>query len=241
LVGSDSVLLRESGAYDFIYHRLHRHAEDVLWAIEAMLADQESAKAREAGAKLACLAAFECPGVERLRDSCLAGDVPLRTGAAIIYARNVAEPAVGRECRERLRKLMNDDDHDVRDAAASFWRHLRAADIRDLAEFLREWANTKSIDEGGDDAARAIEEHGTADPQLTLDIAFRLVEVLGAEITNFQTRHGMISHALTPAVLNIYHRSQDSEIRRRAIDLFETLEELGCPQVREALEAVDRL
>jgi hypothetical protein len=241
LVGSDSVLLRESGAYDFIYHSLHRHAEEVLWAIEAMLADQESDKAREAGAKLACLAAFGCPAAEHLRDSCLAGEVPLRKGAAAVYATNVAEATVGPECRERFRKLMNDDDHEVRDAAADFWRHLRAADIRDLAKFLREWASTKSIDEGADDAARALEEHGAVDPQLTLDIAWRLVEVLGAEITNFQTRHGMISHALTPAVLNVYHRAQDSAVRSRAIDLFERLEELGCSEVRTALEAVDRL
>jgi hypothetical protein len=241
LVGSDSVLLRERGAYDFIYHSLHRHAEEVLWAIESMLADQKSAKAREAGAKLACLAAFGFPAAERLRDSCLAGDVSLRKGAAVVYATNMAAPTVGQECRERLRTLMNDDDHEVRDAAAEFWRRLEAADIRDLADFLWDWANTKSLDAGADYAARALEKHGTANPQLTLDIAFRLVEVLGAEITNFQTRHGMISYALTPAALNVYHRAQDPAVRGRAIDLFEKLEELGCPEVRGALEAVDRL
>jgi hypothetical protein len=241
LVGTDHTLLREEDAYNFIYHSLHRHAEEVLWAIQAMLADQESDKAREAGAKLACLAAFRCTSARPLRDSCLVGEVPLRKGAAAIYATNFAEPTVGKECRERLLALTNDDDHEVRDAAANFWHHMKAADIRDLADFLREWANTKSLDEGADAAADALEEHATVNLELTLDLAWRIVDALGAEITNFQTRRGMISHALTPAVLNVYHRSLEAAIRARAIDLFERLEELGCPEVREALEAADRL
>ena len=235
------MLLREDDTYRFVYHSLHRHAEEVLWAIEALIADPQSEKAREAGAKLACLAAFKSSAAEHLRDLCLAGDTPLRKGAAVVYATNVTEPTVEKECRERLRTLMNDEDHTVRDAAADFWRHLKAADMRGLADFLRDWASTKSLDEGADDAARALEEHGAADPQLTLDIAWKLVEALGAEITSIQTRRGMISHALTPAILNIYHRSQDAAIRARAIDLFERLEELGCLEIRRALESVDRL
>ena len=241
LVGSDNVLLRERSAYDFIYHSLFRHADAVLWAIEAMLADQASNKAREAGAKLACLAAFEYPAAHRLRDSCLRGDVPVRKGAAAIYAANFAEPVVGAQCRERLRTLMSDGDHEVRDEVAGFWHHLEAADMRDQEAFLREWAQSRAIDEGADEASRALEAHATVNPSLTLDVAQRIIEALGAEITNIQKRHGGISYSLTPAILNVYHRSLERAVRTHAIDLFERLEELGCPQVPEALEAIDRL
>ena len=123
----------------------------------------------------------------------------------------------------------------------SFIGQLDRQGIIELRDLLLRWSKSKSIEEGADGCGRMLGEHPTADTGLTLTLAERLVEAFGADVANVQVRHGGISYALTPAILNAYQRISDREDRNRAIDLFERLEELGCPEVTSALEAVDRL
>jgi len=241
LIGQNQLLLREQVAYDFVYYSLHRHADEVMWAIERMLADERSPQTREAGAKLACLAAFKCSEAAPLRDVCIKGDVPVRKGAAVVYSANITEALVGKECRVRLPTFMNDEDVDVRKEATAFLRDLEASCIRELADFLRAWTQTKSLDEGAENAAYMLEQNPVVDLKLTLEISERLIDALGQEITDMQSRHGMISYHLTPAILNVYRVSTDAETRRKAIDLFEKLDELGYRGVYSAMESVDRL
>ncbi len=206
-----------------------------------MVASTENENAREAGARLACLIAFRCSDAHSLRDECLCGDVSLRKGAAAVYARNAADHQVGEECQQRLRRFFDDEDPEVRTEAASFLRHLSADDLRELGDLVREWSRSRSLDDGADAAAYMLQDHATANPALTLDLAARMVEMLGQEMADIRTRHGGMAHYLTPAILNVYHRSVDETHRSRAIDLFEALEELGCPEVNEALEVADRM
>jgi hypothetical protein len=241
LIGQDHQLLREQEAYEFVYNSLPRHANEVMWAIERMLADERSPKAREAGAKLACLAAFHYPEATHLRDTCIKGDIPMRKGAAVIYSFNISEVHVGKECQRRLPMFMNDEDVEVRIESTAFLHDLEASRIRDLADFLRAWTQTKSLDEGAENVAYMLEQNPVVDQKLTLEISERLIDALGQEITNLQSRHGMISYHLTPAILNVYHHSTDTRTKRKAIDLFEKLEELGCRGVYSAMESIDRL
>ncbi len=242
LIGDDKVLLRERGAYNCIHAGLHRHAETVLWAIPHMMFDPGSEKAQENGAKLACLAAFNCPSASALRDACLASKhASRRKGAAAVYATNCTDADVGRECRQRLGPLMNDKDTEVREEATKFLRKLTDHDLREFSKFVMQWTKSKSLIDGADYAANTLEKHPTANPDLTLEVAARIIDGIGAELTNIQTRHGGITYYLTPAILNVYHRSLDEDIRSRAMDLFEKLEEMGCPEVRSAMDAVDRM
>jgi len=235
------MLLREGGAYDFVYYSLRRAAREVLWAIETMLQARDDPLMQEHGAKLACLAAFTTPEAHVLRDTCLRGSAALRSGAAVVYATNITDRKVGEECQKRLLPLMDDDNPKVREAAVSFIGELDRQGVTELRDLLLRWSKSKSIEEGADDCGRMLEKHPTADTELTLTLSERLVHVLGAEVANIQTRHGGISYELTPAILNVYQWISDCDDRRRAIDLLERLEELGCTEVTSALEAVDRL
>jgi hypothetical protein len=241
LIGENQELLREQGAFEFVYYSLHKHANEVIWAIKRMLADEKSLQTREAGAKLACLAAFKCLEAASLRDVCIKGDVPMRKGAAAVYSANIMEALVGKECQERLPTFMNDEDVEVREEATAFLRNLEASYVRELADFLRAWTKTKSLDEGAKNAAHMLEQNPVVDLDLTLEISERLIDTSGQKITDMSSRHGMISYLLTPAILNVYHISTNTETRRKAIDLFEKLDELGCREVYSAMESVDRL
>lgn len=242
LVGSDWILLRERGAYNCVYDCLPQHADDVLWAIERMIDDAESKEAQENGAKLACLAAFKTSKAHALRDACVTAQLAsLRKGAAAVYSRNWADADIGEECRKRLGTLLNDEDTEVRSEAAKFLRTLSDVQLREFSEFIGEWTQSKSLEEGADSAARALEKQPIANPELTLMVAERIIEAIGGELTDFRTRHGGITFSLTPAILNVYQQSIDQRVRNWAIDLFEKLEELECPEIRTAMEAVDRI
>ena len=110
-----------------------------------------------------------------------------------------------------------------------------------MATFVRQWSQTKSLEEGAENAAYMLEQHPIVDAKLTIDIAALLIDLPGKEIADVQGRHGMLSHHLTPAILNVYHGCNSAAIRRRAIDLFEKLGDLGCSEVPRAMESVDRL
>ncbi len=241
LIGENWLLLREQEAYNFIYSSLYKHANKVMWAIEKMLADERSPKTREAGAKLACLAAFRWPEAAPLRDACIKGDVPSRKGAAAVYSANIRETQVGMECQERLRTFLNDDDVEVRKEATTFLRDLDATCIRELADFLRVWTQTKALSEGAEDAAYMLEQNPVVDKELTLEISDCLITALGQGKSDMQGRQGIVTYRLTPAILNVYHLSVDAEARRKAIDLFEKLDELGETGVYLVMESVDRL
>jgi hypothetical protein len=241
LVGQDLRLLREKGAYDFVYYSLHSHVNHTRWAIKSMLNDQEDPKARQSGARLACLAEFRDGPSRGLWDQCLSGDIAMRKGAAEVCATNLMDEEIGGECQQHLRLLMNDDSPEVREAVASLFHHLDELGLQCQAGFLREWSRSESVMEGADDAARLLEQYPMADPLLTLDLAQRFIEAIGSPMTDFRTRHGSVSFHLVPAILNVYHQSLDQAIRNRAMDLFEQLEDLGCPDVGRAIEAVDRL
>ncbi len=240
LIAKDKEILGEDGTYDYLYHSLTRYADKVLWAIREMILQQNS-DTSEAGAKLACLAAFHHPPAEALRDACLKGDVECRKGAAAVYSANIVNNKVGQESRQRILQFLNDEDRDVRREGTAFLRDLTAHNLREIGQFITEWAKSKSLDEGADHAAYMLREHSTAAPELTLNIAQRIIDGIGADITNIQLRHGGISHNLVPAILNIYHRFSDKALRSRAMDLFEKLEEMGSAEVYPALEAADRV
>jgi len=241
LVRDDAELLRERGTYDFVYYALHRHADKVLWAVDAMLADCDSQDALEAGAKLACLAAFECTDAEGLRDRCLTGTAPMRKGAAIIYASNLPIHEVAAECRRRLPVFWSDPNGEVRAAASGFWHRLSAADLRELDADLRAWGSSDAFPDGMEQAAKRLHGEPTANPPLTLEIAGRVIDTAGPAMADIATRHAMLSYYLVPAILNVYHHSGDAMLRGRAMDLFEELEEMGCYEIPKALEAADRL
>ena len=64
---------------------------------------------RQAGARLACLAAFTHPNAEDLAENAASGDAILRLGAAQVYARNLANPRLEERCLARLRFVSNED------------------------------------------------------------------------------------------------------------------------------------
>lgn len=239
LVAGHPELLRELGTQQCIYRALHRNPEKVLADIETLLSDAD-AEVRESAATLACLAAFETPKAHPMRDACLAGAPELRKGAATVYAANLSDSRVGEECRTRLTAYFDDDDSTVRHKSVGFLSKLKPETLVSLEGVVTLWAASKAVDEGADNIAHSLNKHPVANPALTLAVTEKILDALGREVVNIQTRHGMIAYLLVPALLNVYRHTTDTAIRKKALDLFERFEALGTDQISKAYDSYDR-
>ena len=239
LVAGQPELLRERETQQCIYRALHRNADQVLGDIEVLLMDPDS-EVREAGATLACLAAFETPKANPLRDACLAGTPELRKGAATVYSANLSDTRVGTESRSRLIQLFEDADETVRHKAVGFLSKLNPSTLVVLEDVVIRWTTSKAVVEGAEKIAFALNKHPVANAKLTLAVTEKILDALGLEVINMQKRHGMIPHQLVPAILNVYRHTTVPEVRKKALDLFERFEVLGTDQVSKAYESYDR-
>lgn len=161
---------------------MYRYVKDVLPFVKIMLTDEKCLQARKTGAKLACLAALKCTDASSLRDICIRGDLSTHKGAAKIYSAKYYRPPF--RGGERLDLFLNDESTEVRSEASNFIRELNAIALKEIPEFIRTWSQSKALDEGADSAAYILEQFSVANPELTLDLSERLIEVLGNEITN---------------------------------------------------------
>ncbi|HEY3319875.1 MAG TPA: hypothetical protein VGP72_05290 [Planctomycetota bacterium] len=238
MVRSERELLRSGACADFVYRTTHKHSSETAWAVKAMLADAEDEKAREAGGRLACLAAFENPEMVGLRDMCLSGDAAMRKGAATVYAHNINSAKVGAECRSRLKSLWNDAEAPVRAAASEFLNRLTAENLRSSSTLLLDWTATPAFDEKElENASRILSDNALANAQLTLEMADRITKRASSDAASYQG--GMLSFYLVPAIVAVYH--DVPELRGRAMDLLEQMEEWGCSEVAAAYTAADRV
>ncbi len=242
LLGTDQqALLRTRASGEFIYHAMPRCEDDFLDVLQTMIEDTESGETRQRGANLACLAAFQNPGAEGLRDECLTGDAEQRTGAAEVYSANVDHHELGEECWRRLRPLWKDDSEDVREAACGFLNRLDAGSLHAKQALIREWMASAAFPAGAESMAEKMRESPTANVQLTLDFGAKTVQQFGDAMADIRLREAVLPYHLLPALLSLYHASPEAGIRSRCMDLFEDLEEMGCSGIDEVYEHADRL
>ncbi len=240
LVGDDRDLLRDGGAYGVVRATLMLSCEDVVWAIEAMLEDAESAATREHGAILACLAAHYVAACNDLRERALHLDSASRKGAARYFARNAASPKVREECCRYLQPLFNDEEEAVREHASHFFEFVEEDEVLSMASLVRAWATSRSVGDQAVFAARFLEKYPCEDMELTLDVAAAIVGAVGRSACDIRLRQAVVPSSLVPAILAVCQRSSDPSVRNRCMDLFEAAEDLGWPDVSKVFQAADR-
>ncbi|MCW2538489.1 MAG: hypothetical protein JWN95_214 [Frankiales bacterium] len=152
-----------------------------------------------------------------------------RRGVAEVFAANVAD--VG----QRLAALFNDDDPEVRNAAANAMRQLTdvaAGDINHLIDaFLASDAFTEHFDKLIDD----LDEIRGLEPELALRACEQAVAAAGAELGDIRTARSMLGQPIMRVVLSVYRQGSEDQ-RIRCLHIIDRLSERNSYGVREALE-----
>ena len=146
-----------------------------------------------------------------------------RVSAAGIYAHNVSNDSVGRECEERLKVLFLDESRAVRQSAARCWRTLEPNELAKRGSLLGAFAD--SIDPHDDVTGLVYtlkQLHERLPPEIC-ELAERVVAAYGPKGADFQLREAGAASMLTPLIIRLHEETEEPELRRRVLDVIDDM------------------
>lgn len=240
-------LLRSHFSQEFLRYGLYRYYERMRpYIVDLMNGDHESLQQR--GAELMCIAAISPvppdsgkgrSDADELAESTITGPVAWRRGAAHVFASNVTTEVSSR-CVEVLRRLMDDDDKEVRGFVNAVFHGLRDEHFLQLRDLIEAFAASRPLSEETHWFTDFLWEHGIIDPSLSLSIVERLLANEGHEVEEpaFKTTGG---EELVRLVLRIYTDPFAASLRGRSMDIFDRLMDVYTGQAQMVLGEWDRL
>jgi hypothetical protein len=223
----------------FLRWTYYEHFPRICPVIEVLLSDDDDGT-RQAGARLACLAAFQYPETEELAGQVMRGDAAMRRGAAQVYARNLGDRDVGNVCQERLLQLMDDPDDQVRNHVGECFQHLGLEHLDRLRSFIEQFLYSPALMSGAWHLVEYLAPLAADTPALALMATERILDAAGGEVTDIRTATAMLERDLVRLPLTVYTHSFDPDEKSRAMGLFERMLELGSRAAHQALSDWDR-
>ena len=236
---SHPILLKTPLVHHYLYWVYFHHFPRIRPFIEKLLVDVDTAT-RQAGARIACLAAFQYHEAETLAKRVMNGDEAMRRGAAQVYARNLDKPELESICQEQLLLLMNDTDDQVRGYVGDCFIHLQSEQLDRLRTFIEEFIISPALLDGAEHLIKYLQSLAVDEHQLALKITERILDIGGKEIVDIRTSRAIFEQDLVSLPLAVYTHSQDEKMKSKAIDLFERMLELGSRSAHQALADWDR-
>jgi len=239
-------LLQSPPTHKFLHRCTRHHFFRIRPFIEQMLADTDHNNTRQNGAALACLAAFDHSEAEELVRRVLSGDAVMRRGAAQVYARNLAHPALSQSCRElcreRLTFLMHDPDENVRSSVGNCFEYLKNSDFYSVQDFVRAYAFSPALAVSSRKYIVYLLDIVEHEHKLPLEAAERYlgIEESKRKVGERSRLDGAEGDELTRLILNVYTHTLDGITKSRSLELFERLLVAGSLYAHNALSDWDR-
>ena len=146
-----------------------------------------------------------------------------RVSAAGIYAHNVSNDSVGRECEERLKVLFLDESRAVRQSAARCWSALEPNELAKRGSLLGAFVD--SIDPRDDVTVLVYtlkQLHERLPPEIC-ELAERVVAAYGPKGADFQLREAGAASMLTPLIIRLHEETEEPELRLRVLDVIDDM------------------
>ncbi len=232
-------LLQSDLTHRFLYWTYRRHFPEIRSFMEDLLADTHEAT-RQAGARLACLAAFHYPEAEDLEIQVMNGDAAIRRGAAQVYAHNLGDSDVGSICQERLRQLMNDSDEKVRSNVGQCFTYLGPEHLDDQRLFIDEFLESPALLPGAERLLNYLVPLAADEHELALKATAQILDAVGSEVVDIRTSRALMERDLVRLPLTVYTHADDPKIKSQAMALFERLLMMDSREAKQALSDWDR-
>ena len=231
-------LLQSLLIHQFLYWTYYHHFTRIRPFIEALLTSNDD-PTRQAGASLACLAAFRYPEATNLAERAMHGDVAMRQGAARVYARNLEHPHLEAVCKQHLMQLMHDPDEQVRTHVGECFEYLRPEHPDRLRPFIEQFLSSLGLADGAQHLIEYLAPLAPDSPDLALIAAERILDLMGTEVVDIRTSAALMERDLVRLLLTVYNHSKVPDTKDRAMDLFERLLLLGSHSAYQALSDWD--
>jgi hypothetical protein len=206
--------------------------------IQRMLTS-EDAEAREAGGVMAAFAALEWSRPE-LMEQALTGDVHIRKGIAEVCAVRVDRTSNADLAATSLIRLMNDDEDEVRRAAAAVAPHLREHPLQPFAGLLRALIDSPSYDHATPQLLLTLQYAPDKVDELVLRAAHRFIDVFGKDAADIRTGASGDAHYISELVVRGLAQSRDRADRAALLDVLDLLLELGVYGINDAIAKSER-
>jgi hypothetical protein len=239
LIDCDELLLGTQPIERFFWYALRDHFPTLRPVVERMLASADAAVA-QAGARLACVTAFDVPEAVPLAKTALAGSSSLRLGAAQVYSANLISGRDRSTCEAALQRLFDDADPDVRSASIQFLYGISAEEMPVIEPLLHALINSSAFTETGHSLFRLLERTPGYMPTLLLAAVDRFLATSGRDAADVSTGAALTASEAGDLLIRAYSQADDEDVRRRCLDLIDGLLGQEAYGVERALELLYR-
>ena len=219
---SEDRLLATHHVYNFIRGSLHDNFTELRPIIERMLRSSEP-EVREAGARLASIAALIRERAANLVDEALRGDAPHRLGVGQVAAANIAGPEYRAWCEATLIALFDDEDSKVRRKAASCFRQLQDEALDGYGDLIAKFCDSKAFEEDSSCILNTLEKSPERLPGMTCEICEKFLDRFADEARNIQTSRAGDTDIVAKLIFRTYQQHQNDEWTFRSLDLIDRL------------------
>ena len=239
LIVCDEMVLASYPAERFLRYALRDHFSTLGPVVQRMLGSPDAAVA-QAGARLACITAFDVPEAISLAETALAGGPPLRLGAAQVYSANLISGPDRCTCEAALRRLFDDPDPEVRSAAVHFIYDVSSEKVPVIQALLHALINSPAFIEAGDPLFYLLERTPGHMSALLLAAVARFLATSGRDAADVSTGAAFTAREAGDLLIRAYSQREDEGIRSRCLDLIDGLLGQEAFGIDQALETLSR-
>lgn len=239
LIDTDDILLASSKINHLMIYIGNVDPDRIDPVIDRMLKSDDP-EVKHAGGNMAAFAALQWERPQ-LMDRVLAGDIDVRTGAALVCSARVDCAANSELVLATLRHFMHDDDDDIRKAVGQLASHLRGRSLRPFASFLADLIASPSYVHATPQLLISLQEAPDKVDDLVDLAAHRFLDIYGNDVADMRTSAARDARYISDLVVRGLAQTRDKKRISALLDVLDRLVELGVYGVDRAIEHAERL
>ena len=213
-------LLGTRHVYEFMRENLWHGFAELEVAIRRALRSAHP-DARQAGARLACLAVLHHAEAQDLAAEAREGDEYQRRGVAEVASANIRDTVHRGWCEERLKDLFGDDHIEVRKAAASCFRHIPADRLDAYGDLIEAFCTSRAYEEDSFVLLHALKNARTQLPGIVHLVCDRFLDRFSGEAKDIRQHRHADGFIVIELIFRLYQHHQNDQWTSRAIDLID--------------------
>ncbi|MFD1812473.1 hypothetical protein [Rhodococcus gannanensis] len=238
LIDADDLLLASDKLDDLMIYIGNANPEMVDPVIDRMLSSTD-AEVRRAGGCVAAFAALQW-GRPALIERALASDVEVRGGLAEVCVAKVDRSADSELVLSTLRRLMDDEDDEVRKKVGTLAGHLRGNGLRPYADLLADLIASPSYVHAIPQLLITLQEAPDKVDDLVDLAAHSFLDIHGEDVADIRTGAAGEAHYISDLVVRGLAQSRDRRRITALLDILDRLLELGVYGVDRAIDGAVR-
>ena len=202
--------------------------------------DSTNAHTAEVAARQVTLASLWLEEANGDQELVLAKSELTRMGAAEVFANNIANETVGAVCEGYLNLLFQDSSGLVRQAAADCWRVLEPDQVAKYGSLIRSYAQSLQSGDRFNLLLNRLNEARVALPAEVCGIGEQILGACEADVADGKPPDIGYGFDLAPLIVRLYQETENSDVRRRALNLIDSMARIGFFGVDTQLHELDR-